>query len=107
MIEALSFHIAAAKPSRAITQDIHVRGRHPERPHVWRNERCARCAMHREWPGARHPCEGVALVGEAKAKALARYQRQHQALRADPVKWQRKLEQIAQSKAKKRAVIGQ
>jgi hypothetical protein len=29
------------------------------RSHAWTGDRCRRCGMHREWPGARSACEGV------------------------------------------------
>ena len=28
------------------------------RPHLWRGDRCDRCAMLRSWPGGRVACEG-------------------------------------------------
>lgn len=40
------------------------------RNHVWYGERCQRCGMKRDWPGAKHACEGVETSSELAARVM-------------------------------------
>lgn len=60
-----------------------VREQHYEcerRKHVWRNDRCERCSMKRDWPGAKHACEGVETSGELRARVYRTKKRRKMAV---------------------------
>lgn len=42
------------------------------RPHVWAGQRCTRCGMCSDWPGAKHGCEGIEARDRTKAKPKKR-----------------------------------
>jgi hypothetical protein len=50
-------------------RDIH-KDWYRRREHVWVGERCKRCGMKADWPGARHGCEGVETHGELATRVM-------------------------------------
>lgn len=62
MMYTIGLGEASSRPARS-------RAAPPEaaRPHVWASDkRCARCAMHRAWDGARAACTGIDKTARQK-----------------------------------------
>ena len=68
------------------------------RPHLWRGDRCERCAMRREWEGAKYPCEGIDAPSERSlVNKRIREKCRREAIKDDPARLEIRREQTRQA----------